>query len=178
VPPHSARHLAHFLGKRKALAHALASPFRNSADASQRQTETSLIERFLYPKFGPGQMWEEVARRVSARGGQIHLRHRIVGVERTASTSRRSAYWTNRQERCNGFRCDYFYFDDAVHDLIALLQPEDSQIRRIADRLPYRDFMTAGLLLRRMNSSSPGRRNADGPMVCRRTIGSTSRSRT
>src|SRR6266851_3012542 len=65
----------------KAIAHALASPFRNSADAVQKRTETSLIERFLYPKFGPGQMWEEVARRVSERGGQIYLRHRLVGIE-------------------------------------------------------------------------------------------------
>src|ERR1700688_1034996 len=61
----------------KALAHAVRRPFRNSANASQKASETSLIERFLYPKFGPGQMWEEVARRVSERGGQVHLRHRI-----------------------------------------------------------------------------------------------------
>src|SRR5271167_1722254 len=53
----------------KAVAHALTSPFRSSSDAAQKRTETSLIERFLYPKFGPGQMWEEVARRVTTRGG-------------------------------------------------------------------------------------------------------------
>src|SRR5579864_7702392 len=67
----------------KAIAHAVTSTFRSSTDTSQRGTETSLIERFLYPKFGPGQMWEEVARQVALRGGNIHLRHRIVGVERT-----------------------------------------------------------------------------------------------
>ena len=33
----------------------------------QKETETSLIEQFLYPKFGPGQMWEEVAERVYGR---------------------------------------------------------------------------------------------------------------
>jgi protoporphyrinogen oxidase len=41
-----------------------------------------------------------------------------------------------------------------VKDLIAFLQPADPQVQRIADHLPYRDFMTAGLLLRRMNSTS------------------------
>src|SRR5260370_36190825 len=68
----------------KAIAHAVASSLRNSAgsDTSQKRTETSLIERFLYPKFGPGQMWEEVARQVALRGGEIHLRHRVVGIER------------------------------------------------------------------------------------------------
>src|SRR5579863_4550526 len=41
------------------------------ADLSQKDVETSLIEKFLYPKHGPGQMWEEVARQVKAKGGQI-----------------------------------------------------------------------------------------------------------
>ena len=65
----------------KALAHAVTSPFRSSRH-SQKRTETSLIERFLYPKLGPGQMWEEVARRVRQLGGRIHLKHRVVGIER------------------------------------------------------------------------------------------------
>jgi protoporphyrinogen oxidase len=38
-----------------------------------------------------------------------------------------------------------------VQDLIALLRPADAQVQRIADNLPYRDFMTAGLLLRQMS---------------------------
>jgi protoporphyrinogen oxidase len=137
----------------KALAHALASEFRNSADTSQKQTETSLIERFLYPKFGPGQMWEEVARRVSAGGGRIHLGHRIVGIEHngvsvTAVNVLDEA--TRSQQRVS---CDFLVSTMPVQDLIKLLRPADSQVQRIADSLPYRDFMTAGLLLRQM---SPG----------------------
>ena len=38
---------------------------------SQKDTETSLIERFMYPKYGPGQMWEEVAKIVKEIGGEI-----------------------------------------------------------------------------------------------------------
>jgi protoporphyrinogen oxidase len=59
----------------KALRYALVSPFRGPNKSGQREIETSLIEQFLYPKFGPGQMWEEVARRISELGGQIHLRN-------------------------------------------------------------------------------------------------------
>src|SRR5438876_438422 len=44
---------------------------RNSSDVAQKQTETSLIEKFLYPKLGPGQMWEELARKVRNLGGTI-----------------------------------------------------------------------------------------------------------
>jgi protoporphyrinogen oxidase len=142
----------------KALAHALASEFRNSADTAQKQTETSLIERFLYPKFGPGQMWEEVARRVSAGGGRIHLGHRIVGIERngiavTAVNVLDEA--TRSQQRVS---CDFLVSTMPVQELIALLRPANSQVQWIADNLPYRDFMTAGLLLRQM---SPGTDHRD-----------------
>ncbi len=44
----------------KALGHALRKPFIRSRDTAQKSTETSLVERFLYPKLGPGQMWEHV----------------------------------------------------------------------------------------------------------------------
>ncbi len=133
----------------KAIAHAVSSPFRSSRDTSQKGTETSLIERFLYPKYGPGQMWEEVARQVTARGGQIELGQRVVGIERhgvEVSAARvRDAHGAERR-----LPCDYLISTMPVRELTAMLQPDDAAVIRIADRLPYRDFMTAGLLLRRM----------------------------
>jgi protoporphyrinogen oxidase len=68
----------------KAVAHALSRPFR-SRDTAQKGTETSLIERFLYPKYGPGQMWEIVSARLAAMGGQVHLRHRVTGIRRAGN---------------------------------------------------------------------------------------------
>ena len=138
----------------KAIAHALASPFRNSMDASQKQTETSLIERFLYPKFGPGQMWEEVTRRISLRGGQIHLRHRIVGVEYDRFIAKAVNVLDEATGLVRRIPCDYFISTMPICDLISFLKPTDSQVVRIASHLPYRDFMTAGLLLRRMNAAA------------------------
>jgi protoporphyrinogen oxidase len=141
----------------KAIAHALKSPFQNSADAAQKRIETSLIERFLYPKFGPGQMWEEVARRVAARGGQIHLRHRIVEVEHEGQNATAVKVLDETTQSVRRVPCDYFISTMPIRDLIAFLGPADSEIQRIAQRLPYRDFMTAGLLLRRMHSTSERR---------------------
>ena len=51
----------------KAVAHALLKPFRSLGDTQQKKVETSLIERFLYPKYGPGQMWEPGACECVAR---------------------------------------------------------------------------------------------------------------
>jgi protoporphyrinogen oxidase len=136
----------------KALGHALAAPFRNSSDTAQKRGETSLIERFLYPKFGPGQMWEEVARRVRERGGQVHLRHQIVGVERERTNVTAVNVLDQALGSVQRVACGHFISTMPVRDLVAFLKPEDSNHSRIADGLPYRDFMTVGLLLRRMNA--------------------------
>ena len=68
----------------------LLRPFRHS-DISQSKVETSLIERFLYPKLGPGQLWMEVANRIETQGGQVQCsskvekiyleHHKVVGVD-------------------------------------------------------------------------------------------------
>src|SRR6266404_957919 len=134
----------------KAIAHALASPFRNSSDAAQKGTETSLIERFLYPKFGPGQMWEEVARRVATLGGAVHLRQRVVALEHVAGKIVSVDVLDETTGAVRRMACDYFLSTLPVKDLVAMLKPEDSHIAQVAANLPYRSFMTAGLLLRTM----------------------------
>ena len=134
----------------KAVAHALTSPFRSSSDTAQKGTETSLIERFLYPKFGPGQMWEEVARRVAALGGAVHLQQRVVALERVAGKIVSVDVFDVATGVVRRVPCDYFLSTIPVKELVAMLRPEDSRIAQIAAALPYRSFMTAGLLLRSM----------------------------
>ena len=137
----------------KALRHALTRPFRNSADTGQKQTETSLIERFLYPKLGPGQMWEEVAARVRCAGGDIQLQQKVVGIHRqdariTAVDVRDAASGEVRR-----IECDFLFSTMPVKELTQLLQPHSPQVASIAGALPYRDFMTAGLLVKRMRTT-------------------------
>ncbi len=134
----------------KAIGHALTRPFRARGDTSQKGVETSLIERFLYPRLGPGQMWETVAERVALAGGEIHLQHRVVGIAREGQ---RIVAADVRDESSGSVRripCDYLVSTMPIKELCGLLGPEDSEVARIATALPYRDFMTAGLLVRRM----------------------------
>jgi protoporphyrinogen oxidase len=145
----------------KAIAHALSSPFRRSSGTAQKQTETSLIERFLYPKFGPGQMWEEVARQVTARGGQVHLRHRVVGLERQGFEVRSISVRDEASGSVRTVPCEHFISTLPVKDLIAFLGPTDARVSDVAERLPYRDFMTAGMLLR--NMARTGQQGVGGP---------------
>jgi protoporphyrinogen oxidase len=146
----------------KAIAHAVTGRLRSAADTAQRRTETSLIERFLYPKFGPGQMWEEAARRIAMRGAQIHLGHRVVGIERNASEVTAVSVRDNATGSVRRVPCDFFVSTVPICQLIAMLEPDDPDVVRIADRLPYRDFMTAGLLVKKMKSNGSSRTTANG----------------
>jgi protoporphyrinogen oxidase len=134
----------------KALAHAVTSQFKTSKDTAQKGTETSLIERFLYPKYGPGQMWEEATKHILALGGEVHLRHRVVGLERTESTVTAALIEDKSSGEVRRVRCDHFFSTMPVRDLTAMMKPSDARVSEVAAHLPYRDFMTAGLLLRKM----------------------------
>jgi protoporphyrinogen oxidase len=95
-------------------------------------------------------MWEEVARRVTALGGAIHLRQRVVAIERAADRIVGVDVFDEASGAVRRIPCDYFLSTMPVKDLISMLRPEDSRIAQIAAELPYRSFMTAGLLLRGM----------------------------
>jgi protoporphyrinogen oxidase len=115
---------------------------------AQRNVETSLIERFLYPKFGPGQMWEEVARRVKEKGGVILTGWRVDGIDHNGAGRVVAVHATHAESgKRETFRGDWFFSTMPVQELIAGLAPAPPQaIREIAAGLQYRDFITVGLL--------------------------------
>ncbi|MGA9210942.1 MAG: NAD(P)/FAD-dependent oxidoreductase [Terriglobales bacterium] len=145
------------LSVRKAVAHFLKSGVRRlSADFKQKSTETSLIEQFLYPRHGPGQMWEEVARKVSMLGGEIITGFEVTGVE--ACDGRITAVsGTDSAGRQRKFRGDLFFSTMAVKDLVNCLDaPVPRDVREIATGLMYRDFITVGLLLNKLKVRERG----------------------
>jgi len=146
----------------KALAHALLRPLRAAGDTRQKGTETSLIERFLYPKLGPGQMWEEVAQRVIAGGGALHMRHKVVKLHRNGTRVAAVDVLDLDSGSVRREACDSFISTMPVKELATLLEPSDPEVLAIASALPYRDFMTAGLLVRRMRQTGDAQAAANG----------------
>jgi protoporphyrinogen oxidase len=136
------------LSVRRSLRHFLKQTLgRATQDIFQKQTETSLIEQFLYPKYGPGQMWREVARKVEALGGEIlrqtqPLRLEIVGPRVRAVQIVDGA---GQQRR---IACDFVFSTMPVKELAGLLDgPVPKNVREVAAGLQYRDFIAVGLLL-------------------------------
>ncbi len=137
----------------KAVSHALTRPLRSARDTAQKGTETSLIERFLYPRLGPGQMWEAVARKVTSLGGAIELHHRVVAIDHDGQAIRGVHVRDQRSRTVRRLACDHFVSSMPIGELMPMLRPEDPRILRIARHLPYRDFLTVGLLVARMRST-------------------------
>jgi protoporphyrinogen oxidase len=139
-----------------ALLHAIKSFFPKKSSISQKSVETSLIERFLYPKYGPGQLWEETARRIQERGGQISLHHRVIGIQ--CQDHRVTGVWV-RDETTQGncFQpCDYLLSSMPLKDFIACLgEGVPTDVQQVAQGLIYRDFVTVGLLLRKTKVENP-----------------------
>ena len=131
------------------LMRALLHAAQRAVGLAPKQAHTSLIERFLYPKYGPGQLWEEVARQVRERGGRIEVER---PVERIAMRDGRVVA-VDVRHRASGeietFACDYAISSMPIKDLVACLDPPAPQeVREIAARLPYRDFIVVGLIVR------------------------------
>ncbi len=131
----------------KTVVHAIKKFLPQKQDISQKNLETSLIERFLYPKYGPGQMWEQVASDIVANGGEIWMEQEVVGVELDGTAIRSITV----QERRGGGRkkvtAEHYFSTMPVKDLVeAMGSAVPEQVQKIAGSLSYRDFITVGLL--------------------------------
>jgi protoporphyrinogen oxidase len=114
----------------------------------QKEVETTLINYFLYPKYGPGQLWEEVGRKVRDKGGVVVFSSRAERI-----------FWEGKQVKAvetkdltNGkperISADYLISSMPIKDLIlGLFPPAPDAVRTVARELPYRDFVTVGILL-------------------------------
>jgi protoporphyrinogen oxidase len=141
---------------RKAIQHAVQSAIKKkkkTSDIAQKDTETSLIEQFLYPKLGPGQLWEEVARQVQEMGGIILMRHDVIQVN-TANEKVISIEAFNKTTlETIELKGDYFFSTMPVKELVAnLVATIPANVKEIAAGLQYRDFITVGILLRRLSA--------------------------
>ena len=110
-----------------------------------RKVETSLIEEFAYPKLGPGQLWELTAAEVEKRGGTILRKARVTRILRGAD-QRISGLVYEKDGMEVTAEGDYIISSMPVRDLVAGMEAVPAEIGKIAAGLPYRDYMTVGVL--------------------------------
>ena len=128
----------------KAVKNALSKIFKGK----NRQVETSLIEQFIYPKKGPGQLYEKMAEKIVQMGGEICYGKTVTKLHLDGNTIKGvTAIEQDGSETL--YTGDFFLSSMPIKDLLQAIGKENapSDAYEIATNLPYRDFMTVGLLL-------------------------------
>ncbi len=156
--------LRHFL--RKAFNRRRSSAAKVGGDLAQKKTDTSLIELFLYPKFGPGQLWEHVADKITAAGGVLQKGWTVdrIDVEEHGAGEGGSAHVVaveavNAEGQRHRFEGEFFLSTMPMQELTRALQGGGArlsdEVRDVSEGLQYRDFVTVGVLANRLHVKEP-----------------------
>ena len=107
--------------------------------------ETTLIDEFRYPKHGPGQFWETLAARLRDEGVEIRMNSCVVDIKTDGETITDVVLADGSK-----LSCDAVFSSMPVKDLVAAFEAVPDDVARIAASLPYRDFITVGLLINQL----------------------------
>ncbi len=133
----------------KTLQHFFSKFKQTPGDLSQKGTETSLVEQFLYPKLGAGQMWDEVASKVTALGGEIRTQWEVAGLIPEEAGIKSLTARDGQTGKVQTFEGDYFFSTMPIQELIAKLDgPVPDNVKEVSQGLQYRDMIMVSLLLK------------------------------
>jgi protoporphyrinogen oxidase len=116
-------------------------PKRNQKDI------TSLIEEFEYPKYGPGMMWERCTELVEAAGSKVILGAAVARVRHNAGQAV-AVVSVSAEGAETEYSCTHVVSSMPLTALLRSMDPPvPDDVRRAADGLAYRDFLTVALVV-------------------------------
>ncbi|SEA14868.1 NAD(P)/FAD-dependent oxidoreductase [Selenomonas ruminantium] len=112
--------------------------------------ETSLIDRFYYPKYGPGQLWDTMKEEIEKNGGEIYFNNEVKEISR--QSDKVTYIKTKNGSKTKVWEADYILSSMPIKELIKDINDDTIQqdVKEVADGLIYRDFITVGLLVDRL----------------------------
>ncbi|HWP47163.1 MAG TPA: NAD(P)/FAD-dependent oxidoreductase [Candidatus Limnocylindrales bacterium] len=135
--------------KNLSLYEAIRNALLGSGRTRDGQIITTLIERFNYPRLGPGMMWERCEELLAAKG---HRTIRGVKVEKIRHRQGRveCVYGRTDSGELVEFDGEHFISTMPLRELIQALDPRPpEEVLRAANYLRYRDYLTVVLIVRR-----------------------------
>ena len=111
---------------------------------------TSLIDKFDYPRLGPGMMWEAFRDRVEERGGEVRMNSKAARI--FCKGNRVVAIEVDRAEEDGGsyrLEADEFISSMPISELVLNMDPPaPAEVQEAARKLRYRDFLIVTLILK------------------------------
>ena len=113
------------------------------------QVVKTLIDRFRYPRLGPGQMWERVRDTIERRGTRVEMDRTVIRLRRDRQGVR-AVVCLDGNGDMHAFPCDHVISSMPLRDLVLAMDPPAPRtIREAARSLRYRDFLTVALIVDR-----------------------------
>jgi len=120
---------------------------KRNRDINQKDIETSLIEKFMYPKYGPGNFWQHIADKIIKLGGEINYNSDVIKIEQ--KNNKIEQITVNNNGKIETYTGGYFISTMPLKELILKTNNIDESITELAKDLLYRDFITVGVLVDR-----------------------------
>jgi protoporphyrinogen oxidase len=134
------------------LVHGIKKMFQGKSVAAE---QTSLIENFLYPKYGPGQMWETAADRFRVLGGTLIKNANVTALHRTGQRIDAVSYRDPATGELVRLEAKHIVSTMPVKELVdGITPPLPEEITKLGSRLEYRDFITVGVLYKKLRKTA------------------------
>lgn len=135
----------------KTVLHAIKNSVASDKSLYQKGVDTTLIGTFMYPKYGAGQLWERVAELIIEKGGKILFNQKVISVKQEKNKIVNVKSQNRKNNEITEYTGDYFFSSMPLKDLVLSIKPSvDRKVKKVAEGLKYRDFITIGLLLKKM----------------------------
>ena len=132
------------------IAEVIKDAFKKVFKIKDKNVETSLIDKFLYPKLGAGQMWDEMANIIQQKGGKILTQAEVTGIEVKDKKIVAVEYkYKGKKER---IELDILISSMPIKNLVMSIKKEKvpKKIYDIAKKLPYRNFISVCMLVKKI----------------------------
>jgi protoporphyrinogen oxidase len=104
----------------------------------------SLISEFNYPRYGPGQMWEQMTADIGAHGGEVRLNAPVTRLRRDPDSGRVVELVAGGET----LTPSYVISSLPLRTTVGITEPEaPGEVRDAARGLRYRDFLTVSLVI-------------------------------
>src|SRR6478609_3922316 len=104
----------------------------------------SLIDKFQYPRYGPGQLWDAMAREIEKRGGEVRLNATAEKIVLNDDGK------TVKHVVVNGEPIEPLHVISSLplRTAVGIAEPNPApDVQKAAKGLRYRDFLTVGLVI-------------------------------
>mgnify|MGYP001445566146 FL=1 len=103
---------------------------------------TTLIDKFKYPKYGPGMMWETAYKKLLDKGHEIKLNKRIVEI------SKEDDHYLVTTKDGEQFKADNILSSMPLAHLPKTIKPSPSkEVLNSGENLKFRDFLSVALVI-------------------------------